>query len=1110
MDNKLFGQRTVPWHKVVSIRPDLRSGELSLNIFAADLYDVALRRGLRPVYENPAEFFALTYPTYNLRELAREVVLRLAGKNDKAVRQLALTYGGGKTHTLITLFHLVNDPALLPRELPAVQEFLSEIAISIPKARIAALTFDKLDVERGMEVRAPNGETRWLKYPWSVLAYQLAGDDGLRELHAEKQAEERTSPPAENLLETILRMPAKEGLSTLVLMDEVLMFARRAVDHDFAWRSRLVDFFQYLTQAVSHVDRACLVASLLATDTNMNDSIGKAISKDIEDIFTRQKEESIQPVVKEDVAEVLRRRLFTPESIRDREAFRPHVVAALKGIEALDPQTQQAGKAAEERYLKSYPFHPDLTEVFYAKWTNLEGFQRTRGVLRTFALALREAESWDTAPLISTNAFLSQPGGDAVSEAARELAQIATSEEYEGKQQQWSQILQSELGKALEIQKEYPALQGREIEQAVMATFLHSQPIGQRLQTRELFLLVGATRPDRIELEKALLRWGALSWFLDDSLAQETEKAPDGSALLPKAWRLGSRPNLTQMHHDACRFRVPPEVIEARLIEEIGKLKSLTTGASGPGVRVHNLPDWPKQIEDDGDFHFGILGPRCACTAGSPSAEARRFIDETTAADRPRVYRNAIVLAVPSIDGLDAARNAILVYLGWEEVRTQLKSQQVDPVREALLAANVDGTRKAIPDAIRQAYCIVVTVDEANKIQAYRIPASSDPLFTAIKKETRVRIQETSISADALLPEGPYNLWRSGDTARRLKDLVTAFAQYPHLPKMLNRQAILDTLVDGCKQGLFVLRLPRPDKTYRTFWKQAPDENALKDPALEVVLPEAAALSELQPELLVQNALPELWAGAELCVRQIYDYFAGQHVVNIPKEGYQEPFVVPYAVSEVVDAAISKGVRRGLLWLVSGPASIYAEEIPAGLLTGDALLLPPPARLSTFDVLPDRLPEAWKSGVTTALGISAALSAKIGKPLPWKLVRDAMTDAFKTAYLERTLDSKPWPCDFGDAQWIKVRVPQTVTAPPPLPPVPPPALPPQLGGHSTEAQLQPSQIQDLAEVVGDLIKAAGKHGIQFRLHIELGENTPADVAEKVNKVLAEVSKELKL
>ncbi|MEI6149948.1 MAG: hypothetical protein WCS01_12665, partial [bacterium] len=82
-----------PWHEVVKLRDDLRSGELPMHMFAADLYEVMMQRGKRPLYEKPEHFFALTFPTYNLRHLVRDVVLRLAGKNDKAVRQLALTYG---------------------------------------------------------------------------------------------------------------------------------------------------------------------------------------------------------------------------------------------------------------------------------------------------------------------------------------------------------------------------------------------------------------------------------------------------------------------------------------------------------------------------------------------------------------------------------------------------------------------------------------------------------------------------------------------------------------------------------------------------------------------------------------------------------------------------------------------------------------------------------------------------------------------------------------------------------------------------------------------------------------------------------------------------------
>ncbi len=149
-----------------------------------------------------------------------------------------------------------------------------------------------------------------------------------------------------------------------------------------------------------------------------------------------------------------------------------------------------------------------------------------------------------------------------------------------------------------------------------MATFLHSQPIGQKALTRELLLLISHTRPDKIELEKALRRWADTSWFLDEGATQDAEITPDGTKSLPKSWRLGSRPNLRQMHHDACQYRVSPELVSAKLLDEIQKLKSLTAGASAAGARVHNLPDKPSDIEDDGEFHYGVLGPKSACDPG--------------------------------------------------------------------------------------------------------------------------------------------------------------------------------------------------------------------------------------------------------------------------------------------------------------------------------------------------------------------------------------------------------------------------------------------------------------------------------------------------------------
>ena len=1086
-----------PWHEVVKLREDVRTGELSLATFAADLYQVVMGEA-KPVYQDPKEFFALTYPTYNLRELSKEVVLRLAGKNDKAVRQLALPYGGGKTHTLITLYHLVNDPQKLP-DLPAVREFKEAFGIEPPRTRVAALCFDKIDPKLGTEAISPSGEKRWLQHPWNILAFQLAGDAGLKAIGAEEGGKERESAPAENLVTSLLKLARKDGLSVLILVDEVLMYAREKAGADAQWRLRLANFFQYLTQAVTKTDRCALVASLLASDPNRMDATGREIFNELGIIFGREQDESVQPVSKDDVAEVLRRRFFKPESIKDREAFRPHVVAALKGIAEIDEQTKKEGKAAEERFLKSYPFHPDLTDVLYAKWTQLERFQKTRGVLRTFALGLRDAEKWDESPLVGTNVFVQGTAKSGIAEAARELTTVAEFEEYDNRRYDWSGILEEELKKAREIQNEYPGLAYHEVEQAVLAVFLHSQPIGRHAATRELMVLLGASRPDRIELEKALKRWTEVSWFLDEAALG----VEDGSgSVLPKNWKLGFKPNLRQMHADATGL-VPDDLVEARLLDEISRTKNLTAGASAAGAKVHTLPQRPNDIEDDGEFHFAVLGPKAASESGKPSTEAKRFIEETTAADRPRVYRNAVVLATPSREGVDIVKNRIREYLGWEEVRAMLKDQKIDPIREQTLAMHIDGARRAIPDAIQQAWGIVVTMSEKGDVQAFKIAPNGEPLFARIKQDGRSRIQDTAITAEALLPDGPYDLWRKGETAHWVKTLVGAFAQFAHLPKMLNQSAILDTLVRGCEEGAFVLRLTRPDKSVKTYWRERPDEAALKAPALELVLQDAAELTELGYHLLSPGRLPGLWSGTELKVQQIYDHFLGGRVVKIDKGSHEESMTIPKAAASVIDEAINRAVKEGRLWLTAGPASLLGEEIPPGILTGDAVLQVPPEPIGATQLLPQNLPEAWKENTTTALSIAVALSQRHGKTLPWVTVRQALDGTFRARLLERPMTSGPWPCDYAGAASIKIEVPKELPAH---------AGERKAGVTAAAADLRANEIQDLAEVVAEITKAAAGHELRFHLRVELGGEKPApkEVVDAVNEALAKVSPTLKL
>ena len=661
----------------------------------------------------------------------------------------------------------------------------------------------------------------------------------------------------------------------------------------------------------------------------------------------------------------------------------------------------------------------------------------------------------------------------------------------------------------------------REVEQAVMATFLHSQPTGRSAKTRDLVLLIGPCRVDKIELEKGIGRWAWRSYWLDDM------NLPEKEGQLPADWRLGNRPNLTQMQAAAAAL-INDDVVKARLIEEIQKAKTLTSGASPLGVRVHTLPTKSKDIEDDGQFHYAVLPPSAASDSGKPSAEAKRFLDETTGSDKPRVFRNAVLLLAPARDGLEVAQARVRDYLAWERVMDELvpkteeeKKQKgpVDVARLQTLKINIDKAKAKMPEAIRQAYCIVVTVSDKDEAQAFKISVGDDPHFETIKKDDRSRVQDTAITADALLPNGPYNLWKGSETSRHVKDLAGAFAQLPHLPKMLKSQAIVDTLVEGCVQGTFVLKLTRPDRTFRTWWRARPDEAALADPALELVLPEAAELGDIPGDLLASKVLPNLWTGDQITTHAVLDYFSGTTIVQVDKGGFQEPVPVPKASPDVVNAAIGEAVEAGKVWLLSGPASLLAETIPGGVLTATSTLCVPPTMIAVPEILPANLPSAWQGDEANALAVATALSQKAGKTLPWKTVKDVIGASLQARFVQLTDGSAPWPCDLPGAQMVKIKV------------APASADGGSGGGGSgggeaggggtlpqvrvAAADFEPSQIQDLGDLIPALleIKAKSKVAMKFHVRLELGDGKtkPSDqVVAEINSALKDLHQDFRV
>src|SRR5208337_3166686 len=162
------------------------------------------------------------------------------------------------------------------------------------------------------------------------------------------------------------------------------------------------------------------------------------------------------------------------------------------------------------------------------------------------------------------------------------------------------------------------------------------------------------------------------------------------------------------------------------------------------------------------------------------------------------------------------------------------------------------------------------------------------------------------------------------------------------------------------------------------------------------------------------------------------------------------------AARKLLEGTVAEAVKQGKLWLTSGQASILAEEIPAGLLTDDVRLQPPPQPIPAADVTPSNLPEVWTGETTTALAIAIALSRKARTNLPWATVRQALDGAIRARMLEPAIDSAAWPCEYVAAQNVKLRLPST----PPSGPDKPFELRPDV--LVAEAELRPNEIQDFA------------------------------------------------
>lgn len=393
-----------PWYKVATPRKEVREGRS----FNPDEFAIALEQvvaGTAPEdYRKPDQFFARTCFTRALREHAGMVLRRLSGRTENTAPVLTLItqFGGGKTHTLATLYHLANNGEAAAGYAGVADLVRAADIPFVPKARVAVFVGNAWDPREGRET------------PWIDIARQLAEDKGVEALGPAA----KTTPPG---TDSIARVFQAAEAPVLLLFDEVLNFLNRHRGSADSFHA----FIQNLTVATTGTTHGACVISLPRSQVEMTewdeawqDKIAKVVRRVAKDLIANDEAE---------ISEVVRRRLFQDLG---SDKIRKNVARAFgdwcfERRAQLPPEWTAVDSAATEakareflqrRFEACYPFHPATLSVFQRKWQSLPQYQQTRGTLAMLAqwisLAAQDAfTKARTEPLITLgSAPLAEPG----------------------------------------------------------------------------------------------------------------------------------------------------------------------------------------------------------------------------------------------------------------------------------------------------------------------------------------------------------------------------------------------------------------------------------------------------------------------------------------------------------------------------------------------------------------------------------------------------------------------------------------------------------------------------------------------------------------------------
>ncbi|WP_294160140.1 DUF499 domain-containing protein [uncultured Selenomonas sp.] len=778
------------WREVMQPHPDVRKGKYKNAEFAADLAQVARGEGSIE-YVDPVEFFSRTYITEGMKGLLTTTLQRVAGIGGEPVLQLKTSFGGGKTHSMLSIYHLFHGKLPLHR-LPQMEALLGEAGMqSIPDANVAVLVGTALDPTQWKRPIDLPGIT--IHTLWGEMAAQLA--KGARDLSVYdivKEADKKgVSPGSEKLRELFDRCGA-----CVILIDELVAYARKlygAEDKHLpaGTFANVLSFIQEITEAAKASKRSIVIASIPASEIEIGGAAGQEALAEIEHTFGRI--ESIwKPVTPQESFEVVRRRLFLPCTNPEARDTICHAFAQMYQESGNLFPVKAKDANYEQRLLDCYPIHPEIFDDLYEEWSTIQEFQRTRSVLRLMAGVVHQLwTNGDASPMILPGAMPLQ-----IQQVHDELLRYL--------EHTWSPIVDSEI--------DGPNAESVRID-STSARFANL--MAARRVARTIFLATApGTHQQRIRgIDETRIRLGValpgeqLAVF--DDAVQKLKGAlsylysNDMGNLL---W-FDSRPTLRKLVADQ-EERIHADDIEAEIEDRLHRWKSVS------GIAIRTLPKESADVPDDDRAVSLVILPLQAVhergqSLSAATAEAAGILEARGSAGR--IHKNMLTFLAPDKKKLIPLKKIVKRYLAWCIIRDEAEARglAIDQLNEAKNSiAQVD---RDVRMKLSQAYAWILSpyieTDDLRTVlwDVYEISCIDGDNIKAAKK--RLIDEEALIErwgATLLKMKLDSLFFRERDSIS-VQELWNCFANYCYLPRLAERRVLEDTIREGVKNGAFAM-----------------------------------------------------------------------------------------------------------------------------------------------------------------------------------------------------------------------------------------------------------------------------------------------------------------